>query len=220
MTESGAFDNFAVEYDQWFDNHPVEYVLELEAIKRLLPTEGTGIEIGAGTGRFTKALEISQGIEPSQSMRKIAASRDVNIIDGLAESLPVTDSLYDYALLVTTVCFLEEPELAFKEIFRILKDDGFIIIGFIDKDSNLGKEYRTKKKQSKFYKNAHFYSVAETESLLINNGFGNIQTVQAILPADITDNSTPRVMQGYGKGSFVVIRAQKQVVKQKDLSLI
>lgn len=214
MIELEAFDNFALEYDKWFENHEREYALELRAIREFLPKEGDGIEIGAGTGRFSQPLGISLGVEPSEAMRSIALSRGVNVIAGTAESLPVDDGLYDFALLVTTVCFLELPELAFKEVYRALKAEGFIIVGLIDKDSKLGQKYEEKKSESKFYKNAHFHSVVEIKEKLENAGFSNIECVQAILPGDSNENHEPDVKRGYGEGSFVVLRAQKHDAQQ------
>jgi len=209
MIELEAFDNYALEYDKWFDNHEIEYVLELKAIREFLPKKGKGIEVGAGTGRFSQPLGISLGIEPSEAMRRLAANRGVNVIAGAAESLPVADGFYDFALLVTTVCFLEEPELAFREVYRVLKAEGTIIVGLIDKDSKLGKKYEEKKSESKFYKNANFHAVVEIQENLIKAGFKNIEYVQAILPGDIIKNKEPGVKLGYGEGSFVVLRAQK-----------
>jgi len=212
MVELEVFNNFALEYDKWFENHEVEYALELKAIREYLPKEGDGIEIGAGTGRFTQPLGISLGVEPSEAMRSLALSRGANAVAGTAESLPVVDGTYEYAVLVTTVCFLDEPELAFKEVYRVLKAEGFIIVGLIDKDSKLGKKYEDKKNKSKFYKNANFHSVVEIQKKLEKAGFSNIECIQALLPGDTYENYKPEVKQGYGEGSFVVLRGQKHDV--------
>lgn len=216
MIELECFDNFALEYDKWFENHEIEYALELKAIREFLPNEGNGLEVGAGTGRFSQPLGISLGIEPSEAMRRLATSRGVNIVAGAAETLPVEDGFYDFALLVTTVCFLEEPEFAFKEVYRILKTEGIIIVGLIDKNSKLGKKYEKKKSESKFYKNANFHTVVAIQEKLVNAGFNNIEYVQAILPDDIPENSEPEVKQGYGEGSFVVLRAQKNDAHKRN----
>lgn len=212
MVELEVFENFALEYDKWFENHEVEYALELKAIREYLPKEGDGLEIGAGTGRFTQPLGISLGVEPSEAMRSLALSRGANTVAGTAESLPVVDATYDYAVLVTTVCFLDEPELAFKEVYRVLKAEGFIIVGLIDKESKLGKKYEDKKNKSKFYKNANFHSVMEIQKKLEKAGFSNIECIQALLPGDTHENYKPEVKQGYGEGSFVVLRGQKNDV--------
>lgn len=208
--QSDVFEKFALEYDQWFENHEVEYEQELNAIRGLLPRVGKGVEIGAGTGRFTQPLGVSLGIEPSRSMREIATSRGVNIVAGTAESIPVEDGLYDYALMVTTVCFLDSPEIAFREAHRILKESGFIIVGLIDKDSKLGNKYEENKSENKFYKDAEFHSVNELLTDLKKSGFSNIECAQAILPGDVDGNFEPKVKQGYGEGSFVVLRGQKK----------
>ena len=209
MVISKAFDNFALEYDQWFENHRIEYEQEINAIKKFLPKTGKGVEIGAGTGRFSEPLGVSLGIEPSEAMRDIGISRGINMVAGTAESLPIKDGLYEYALLVTTVCFLDTPEIAFSEVYRILKTGGLIIVGLIDKDSKLGRKYEEKKSENRFYKDANFHSVDEIRCDLIKSGFSNIELVQALLPGDTDENYVPEVKQGYGEGSFVVLRGQK-----------
>ena len=55
MAQSDIFEQHAAEYDSWFDKHQPEFSLELKAIRALLPDTGSGIEIGAGTGRRTVA---------------------------------------------------------------------------------------------------------------------------------------------------------------------
>jgi len=209
MAKTESFDSNALEYDDWFERHGIEYAQELKAIKRLLPKDGLGVEIGAGTGRFSQPLQISLGVEPSEAMRDIACNRGVNVIDGIAEALPIKDCLYDFALLVTVDCFLDSLETAFREVKRILKTDGFIILGLVDRNSKLGKKYQEQKSVNKFYKNAEFHTVKEMRKSLENAGFCNFEYVQVILPGDIDGCLELEIRQGYGEGSFVVLRAQK-----------
>jgi hypothetical protein len=56
-----------------------------------LPKSGTGVEIGVGTGRFAEPLGIRVVIEPSKAMRRMAQKRGIEVIDGVAESLPFDD---------------------------------------------------------------------------------------------------------------------------------
>lgn len=144
------FDKYYDEYDKWFDFHPWVYRSELEAVRKFLPQNGKGVEIGAGTGRFSIPFGITVGVEPSKTMADIAKSRGMTICDAKAENLPFDDNAFDFVLLVTTICFLEDPLQALKEIRRILRPDGKIIIGMLDKDSLLGKLYEIKKKDSSF----------------------------------------------------------------------
>ena len=165
MDKVADFEAHAIEYDQWYERHATEYALELEALRMLVPAAGQGVEIGAGTGRFAGPLGVSVGIEPSAAMADIARHRGVEMIEVRAEQLPLDDCQYDYVLFVMTVCFLDEPRTALSEANRILKDNGEIIIGFVDRLSSLGQQYEAKKDVSTFYRGASFYSVEEMQSM-------------------------------------------------------
>lgn len=73
--------------------------------------------------------------------------------------------------MVTTICFLEDPLQAIKEIRRILRPSGKVFIGMLDKDSPLGKLYEAKKKDSKFFKYADLYSVKQVLEWLKISGY-------------------------------------------------
>lgn len=108
--------------------------------------------------------------------------------------------------MVTVVCFLDDIAKAFQEAWRILKHEGILVIGFIDRESELGRIYSQKKEQSIFYRDATFYSVCELETLLTESGFSGFSHRQTLLPGETTHLN---VVEGYGSGGFVVIKAQK-----------
>jgi len=91
----------------------------------------------------------------------------------------------------------------------VLRPGGCILIGLIDKESPLGIFYQMHKDKSVFYVAATFYSVDEVVSLLKHAGFGGFRFTQTIFrhPADIKE--VEPVKEGYGEGSFVVIKAVK-----------
>ncbi|HSB34575.1 MAG TPA: class I SAM-dependent methyltransferase, partial [Nitrospirota bacterium] len=126
-----TFDKHVNEYEQWFVDHPLAYVSELHAIRDLLPKRGSGVEIGVGTGRFAAPLGIKRGIEPSKPMAELARRKGIEVTFGVAEKLPFRDGEFDFALMVTTVCFLDDPDLAFHEAYRVLRYGSPLIIGFI-----------------------------------------------------------------------------------------
>ena len=115
--------------------------------------------------------------------------------------------------MVTTICFLDDVEVALKEAYRIIKPSGSLIIGFIDKDSPLGKLYQQRKRKSVFYDVATFYSLNEIVSQLKKAGFKDFNFAQTIFHdlAEITDIEP--VKAGHGEGSFVVVRAIKWKVR-------
>jgi ubiquinone/menaquinone biosynthesis C-methylase UbiE len=210
MNQNNVFDKYAEEYDEWFDGHPWVYRSEVQAVKMALPQGGKGVEIGAGTGRFSIPFGITVGVEPSGAMAEIARSRGITIYDAKAENLPFDDNAFDFVLMVTTICFLEDPLQALKEIRRILCPAGKIIIGMMDKDSPQGKLYEMKKNDSKFFKHAVFYSVDKVLKWLKTLGYDHIQTLQTIFHKLEEMTVLEPIKDGYGEGLFVVISAQKE----------
>jgi ubiquinone/menaquinone biosynthesis C-methylase UbiE len=179
-------------------------------VKELLPTKGESIEIGVGSGRFAFPLGIRLGIDPSLKMAEIAVKRGIEVHEGIAEDLPFGDARFDFALMVTAICFMNDVKTALREAYRILIPGGVLVIGFVDRTSPLGKKYERYKAENKFYKEASFYSVDEIVSLMTGAGFGNFAFTQTIF-RDLNEiDNTEVVKDGYGEGSFVVIRGEKQ----------
>lgn len=209
MAKSGAFETYTGEYEAWFSRHQAAFQSELQALKQLLPLAGRGVEIGIGSGLFACQLGISEGIDPAAAMRRKARERGLTVIAGTAEHLPWADGSLDYALMVTTVCFLDDAGLAFKEAHRTLKSKGSFIIGFVEKDSIIGRQHLSRKAESRFYRDARFFSAEEITVLLNAAGFGITQTWQTLF-GSLQDIKVPQKPKpGHGQGSFIVIHAEK-----------
>lgn len=209
-----TFDENTVEYDEWYNKHKGKYQSEILALKKLIPEGKKGVEIGVGTGRFSVPFAIKIGVEPSANMAKLAEERGITVINGVAENLPFHYESFDYVLMVTTVCFLSDIPKAFKEAYRILKDNGKIILGIIDKNSPLGKEYEKMKTQNKFYSDAHFHTTEEITELLKQAGFIKFDYWQTIENSEEDVIENPK--HGYGRGSFVVIQGTKEIIEDVD----
>lgn len=209
MPKIAPFEQHLPQYEAWFDKNKYAYKSEILAIKKVLPKKKIGLEIGIGSGKFAVPLGIKIGIEPSGKMREIAEKRGLKVIKGVAEKLPFENSKYDFTLMVTTICFLDNIEKSFQEAYRILKQDGYLIIGFVDKNSPVGKIYLQHKHESIFYKDASFYSVDEVIFYLKKTGFKNFIFYQTIFKNLKNIKKVEPVKKGYGKGSFIVIRAKK-----------
>ncbi len=208
MPGISSFSENVERYEAWFLDNPFAYVSELHAIRELLP-KGQGVEIGVGTGRFAAPLGITKGIEPSRPMAELARKKGIEVVAGVAEHLPYHDAEFDYALMITTICFLDDMELAFREIQRVLKPAGSFVIGFVDSNSRLGKEYVARKNENVFYRDATFYSVQQITQALELTGFGSFEFRQTLFkPLEELTEVEP-VREGHGQGSFVVVRAWK-----------
>lgn len=209
MPRIEPFEKYSEKYEDWFEKNKFVYESEVQAIKELFPKVKKSIEIGVGSGKFAVPLGIKIGIDPSPRMRKIAQQRGIEVIDAIAEELPFKDSQFELALMVTSICFVDNLNLAFREIYRILKPGGYLIIGFIDKDSSLGKLYQQHKKKNVFYKIATFYSVKEVVDNLNKVGFKEFNFKQTIFHSLNEIKNVEPAKEGYGEGSFVVVKAMK-----------
>ncbi len=142
-------------------------------------------------------------------MREKAKKRDLKVINAVAENLPYSDASKDFALMVTTICFVDDIYKSFQEANRVLKNNGNLIIGFVDKNSPLGKIYLKHKTESLFYRDAIFFGTKEVYKILQKTGFEIVETYQTIFGKLDEVKTIQEIIKGYGKGSFVVIKAKK-----------
>jgi ubiquinone/menaquinone biosynthesis C-methylase UbiE len=114
-----------------------------EAVRRhLRPSPGmTLADIGAGTGAFAAAFSDWFGlrvlaVEPSAAMReRIARSPSIEVFEGDACALPLPDDSADAAWLSLVIHHIPDLELAAREIRRVLRPGGPVLIrqGFPDR---------------------------------------------------------------------------------------
>jgi SAM-dependent methyltransferase len=209
MARVEPFERYTREYEEWFETNHFAYLSELQAIREKFPGKGRALEIGVGSGRFAAPLGINIGVEPSRNMGKLAGQKGIRVVAGIAERLPFRDAAFDAAIMVTTLCFLDDVRAAFTETYRILKDGGTFMVGFIDKDSPIGRQYERHKAKSPFYNIASFYSADEVKRFLLHAGFGDISFVQTIFRSLPGINRVEPVKTGYGEGSFLVAKGLK-----------
>ena len=209
MPATAPFDEHSEAYEQWFSRNPEVYRSELKAVAHFIPASGEGLEIGVGSGKFAAPLGIRFGVEPSEAMRRLAGSRGITVCGGVAEDLPFPDGRFDFALMVTTICFVDDIEKSFREVRRVLRKGGLFLIGFVDRDSPLGRRYEQHKEENLFYREATFYGCREVLSLLDDSGFRNPRVIQTVFGPLEEIHGVQDFRSGYGEGGFVVIRAAR-----------
>jgi len=67
-----VFDEFAGDYNRWFDDHGDIYQAQVRLLREAVPQTGRGLEVGVGSGRFIVTPGIWYGIDPSRKLIEMA----------------------------------------------------------------------------------------------------------------------------------------------------
>ena len=139
------------------------------------------LEIGFGSGIFIKKYisHVSKiaGLDYSKDMvelaidinEKLVESGKAEFIQGDASSLPWDDNDFSVVAAIETFFFWTETEKSLKEIFRVLKPGGRLIIEMaFNKDDGVDHKRHIKKM------NLKLYSGEEMKKLLKKTGFNDI----------------------------------------------
>lgn len=204
------FEAHSEEYDRWFERHDPLYRAELCAVRELLaPVQSTallpGLEIGVGSGRFAAPLGIAHGVEPSTRMAALARSRGVNVVQGVAESLPYPGESFEYTLFCTSLCFVAHARLAIQEARRVTVAGGAIVIAYLNPETAPGRALLASREDDKYYAAANLRTTREIVTLLNDAGYTVDGSRQVVIPSN---GGVPAVQHGTDKGLFCALRAR------------
>jgi SAM-dependent methyltransferase len=114
------------------------------ALDWLVPAHcATAIDLAAGTGLFTRALQPRVGqviaVEPDDRMRAVLAARSpgVRAVAGRGEAIPVPDASAD-GVFVSSAWHWLEPAEAVPEIARVLQNGGRLAVIWTGRDRHAG----------------------------------------------------------------------------------
>lgn len=136
------FDRVAPEWDELRAGYFDERVREAAIAQADLSPEMVAVDLGTGTGFMVQGLAplVRQvyGFDASAEMLKVAKGNlkgfhnvELHQADGL--SLPLKGGCVDVAFANMYLHHIQEPPLALKEIFRILRPGGRVVLTDIDK---------------------------------------------------------------------------------------
>ncbi len=97
------------------------------------------LDIGCGDGALVRAFAAqgatAVGVDPDPAMLASAQERatEANVlatfVDGRAESLPFPDASFDAVTAVTVLCFIPDALKAVREMARVLRPGGRLVLG-------------------------------------------------------------------------------------------
>ena len=165
--------SFAEEYDQFYRTNGGRAVDKAEkaAISDLLEQVDSRemLELGCGTGHWTaffseKGFRVT-AVDQSAVMLEQAHKKEipgVQWVEADAAHLPYPDERFELITAITLFEFAEDRNAIFREIDRLLKPGGFLIVGWLNSLSEIGRQ----KKSSPTFSKAHLYTPAEIRNQL------------------------------------------------------
>lgn len=175
-----VFDNEAAAYDSWYETKLGKFVDEVErecAFSLLSLVKGKRVlDIGCGTGNFSFKLAKRGyhviGVDVSGEMLAIAKKRaaadglEIEFITMDAHRLDFADESFDCAFSMAVFEFLQDPEKALEEMFRVTEPGGTIIMGTINRESDWGRLYTSPAfKENTVFKYAKLATPEDIEKL-------------------------------------------------------
>ncbi|MFA6547614.1 MAG: class I SAM-dependent methyltransferase [Candidatus Magasanikbacteria bacterium] len=157
LNSMAGYDLAAPDYDK-----KEKYLNSFEQNK-LLPLFGNVkgkkiLDVGAGTGRLALALSKAgaqiTALDVSFEMLKVLSGKNKKIetLVGEAENLPFEDGVFDFVTATFLVVHLKNPLSFFDEAYRVLKNDGKLIVTNINqKEAPEVKTKQGKIKIESFY---------------------------------------------------------------------
>lgn len=234
--EKAKFDGFADKYDSWFMANENVFNSELQLLKISLgETEGKKIlSVGCGSGLFENSLKefgiyITDGIEPSKDMAKIAEKRGLKVDVSTIEDAKLENEIYDIIYFNGSSSYIKKLYPAYKKAYDALKPGGKLILLDVPKESAYGIMYILAGNLNSFdheslegvlpeypyplgLVNSAFWHTSETKISILKNDLKmkNFTYFQTIRRNPVyTNQEAEAPVEGYKEGGYVAIIAEK-----------
>ncbi|WP_029134800.1 class I SAM-dependent methyltransferase [Sedimenticola selenatireducens] len=135
-------------YEAWYHTPRGRWIGDREfALLRdlLQPVAGASLlDVGCGTGHFSRRFAglglVVSGIDPDAQALAYAAGEgdDITYLRGDGRALPFADNQFDYSSAVTSLCFVDDPVAALREMWRVTRLG--VVLGLLNRHSLLYRE--------------------------------------------------------------------------------
>ena len=222
--KAGLFDEWPDTYDKWFTTPIGALVKRYEAellIDLLKPSKGEVIlDAGCGTGVFSFDLLsfrthiIGIDISLPMLMRAREKARAYQPHFSLADisNLPFRENSFDKVVSITALEFIEDAKGALRELFRVTKKGGSIVVATLNSLSPWATRRRAQaQKGHPIFQKAIFRSPDELRSLVPLESV--IKTAIHFQKHDDPDKAVALELEGQRRGlntgAFVAVRWEK-----------
>ena len=175
-------------YDAWYET-PLGHAMDVAECRALMalaaPRSGErALDAGCGTGIYTarlteRGLEVT-GVDDDPEMLTAACIKvpRARFVEADVTRLPFDSATFDLAVAVTVLCFVAHPEQAVRELLRVTRPEGRVLLGELNRWSAWAAWRRVKGlRGSGRWREARFYSPRQLGELL--EGAGARDTVTA-----------------------------------------
>jgi SAM-dependent methyltransferase len=149
------------------------------------------LDVGCGDGVLATRLAFEgarvTGLDASAEMiaaarrRAKAAGVDIELVEGDASNLPFPAEPFDLVVSVATLCFSDDPQGPIREMIRVLKPNGRLILGELGRWNPWAAVRRVKGWLGfAVWRTAHFRSRGDLLALAAGTGLRNAPVTGAI----------------------------------------
>lgn len=201
----GKYDREVDKYDSIFLNRAGQHFIRkkmfaAQSFNYIKPGQDV-LEVGSATGVFSFVYEklginlTAVDLSPenikwaSEKGKKLNSSITFKQAD--VESLPFKDNTFDGVLSFSTLRYVPNIDLALKEIYRVVKPGGYIILDFPNKKCPWFGGMKKKIIGREHIFDNHYY-VEEVKDMVARAGFKDIETRRGLfVPKGTPDNWVP-----------------------------
>ena len=225
MKQKALFDGWPEMYDQWFRT-PIGRLVkmyECELLMDLLSPEGgdTILDAGCGTGVFTldvlgtgpRVVAVDISLPMLVRTREKAVGCPASVVAGDMMALPFADETFDKVVSVTALEFIEDGKGAVRELFRVTKRGGRIVVATLNRLSPWAarRAAQARTKPDSIFKRAIFRSPEEIAA--ITPAAGVIKTAVHFQKDDEPERAERIELEGRARGletgAFLVARWER-----------
>ncbi|MBK9130040.1 MAG: class I SAM-dependent methyltransferase [Gammaproteobacteria bacterium] len=135
-------------YEAWYHTSRGAWIADREftlLMRMMRPTHHASLlDVGCGTGYFSRRFAAAglsiTGIDPDEAMLAFAVGQDggIDYLQGDALALPFADGSFDHCAAITSLCFIDDPVRALREMLRIARRS--IMLGLLNRHSRLYRQ--------------------------------------------------------------------------------